>query len=107
MTDAFELHSSGKWAYAEASTVLQTTQLATMVSELGATFTPGELVKPQHTAQYWATVTDGFDFSEADHVPTAKFNRILWRGLMGRKPYPDLRSHVALQHVREPAVDRD
>ena len=33
----------------------------------------------------------GFDFSEADNVPTARFNRVLWSGLMGRKPYPALR----------------
>ena len=30
----------------------------------------------------------GFDFSEADQVPPAQFNRVLWTGLMGNKPYP-------------------
>jgi hypothetical protein len=32
-------------------------------------------------------VTAGFDFSEADQVPPAQFNRVLWTGLMGDKRY--------------------
>jgi YVTN family beta-propeller protein len=108
MTDIFDLRSSGKWKFtAEASTVLQTTQVASLVTQLGAVYAPGELVKPQHDAKYWDKVTQGFDFSEADRVPAAKFNRVLWKGLMGAKPYPDLNSHVALQHVRELEVERD
>ena len=37
----------------------------------------------------------GFDFSEADQVPPAQFNRVLWTGLMGSKPYPVLRGQVS------------
>jgi len=108
MTDIFDIHSSGRWTYAaEASTVLQTTEVASLVTALGATYAPGELVQPQHSAQYWAKATAGFDFSEADQVPTAKFNRILWKGLMGSKPYPELRSHVALPRVRELSANQD
>jgi hypothetical protein len=33
-------------------------------------------------------VNAGFDFSDADRVPPAKFNKVLWMGLMGGKPYP-------------------
>ena len=73
MTDIFDVHSSGAWTFAaEASTVLQTTQVAPLVATLGAVYATGELVKPQHSAQYWDKVTAGFDFSEADQVPTAK-----------------------------------
>jgi hypothetical protein len=28
------------------------------------------------------------DFTDADRVDGALFNRILWKGLMGDKPYP-------------------
>jgi hypothetical protein len=35
-------------------------------------------------------VTEGFDFSNADRVPPAEFNRVLWEGLMGGRPYPGL-----------------
>lgn len=44
--------------------------------------------KPTHSAKYWARVTKGMDFTDADRVDPSKFNRILWKGLMGNKPYP-------------------
>ncbi len=50
----------------------------------------GPVVKPKHDARYWAKLTAGFDFSDADRVPPAKFNRVIWKGLMGRKPYPTM-----------------
>ncbi|MEO6603198.1 MAG: hypothetical protein ABIQ16_25150 [Polyangiaceae bacterium] len=100
MTEIFELRKSAKWTYqAEASTVLQTTEVASLITSLGASYAPGELVKPAHNAQYWAKATEGFDFSEADRVPAAKFNAVLWKGLMGGKPYPGLQ--VGVQHSVE------
>ncbi len=56
-----------------------------------AHFASGPVITPQHDAAYWANVTKGFDFSEADQVPPAQFNRVLWKGLMGNKPYPAVR----------------
>jgi hypothetical protein len=44
--------------------------------------------KPAHDAKYWARVTKGMDFTDADRVDGAAFNRILWKGMMGNKPYP-------------------
>ena len=61
----------------------------------GIRFAAGPIVKPQHDAAYWDKVTAGFDFSEADQVPPAQFNRVLWKGLMGGKPYPALRGEGA------------
>jgi hypothetical protein len=46
---------------------------------------------PQHDAAYWDAVTIGFNFAEADQVPPAQFNRVLWTGLMGGKAYPAMR----------------
>ena len=57
----------------------------------GVRFAAGPMITPQHDAAYWDGVTTGFDFSVADQVPPAQFNRILWVGLMGDKPYPALR----------------
>jgi hypothetical protein len=106
MTDVFDLHSRGEWTYqAEASTVLQTTEVSSLVSELGAVYTPGALVKPQHDAKYWDKATEGFDFADADQVPTAKFNHVLWKGLMGTQPYPELRGRLASQSVHPLAAD--
>jgi hypothetical protein len=57
------------------------------------------MIRPQHDAAYWDAVTVGFDFSQADQVPPAQFNRVLWAGLMGDRPYPALRG--------KPSVKRD
>jgi len=44
--------------------------------------------KSTHNAKYWARVTKGMDFSSEDKFNFARYNRILWKGLMGNKPYP-------------------
>ena len=44
--------------------------------------------KPAHNAKYWARVTKGMDFTDADRVDATDFNRILWKGTMGNRPYP-------------------
>jgi len=96
MADVFDIRSSGKWSYAaEASTVLATTTLASAWRDTGVRFAAGPNIKPQHSAAYWDEVTAGFDFSEADQVPPAQFNRVLWEGLMGGRPYPALRGQAA------------
>src|SRR5262249_55318865 len=95
MADVFDIRSSGAWSYvAEASTVLATTTVALQGNNT-LRFARGPIIKPKHDAEYWAKVTAGFDFSQADQVPPAQFNRVLWTGLMGRKPYPALHGQVA------------
>jgi hypothetical protein len=92
MTDVFDIQSPPDWTYvATASTVLKTTTLALALGQPGAVkFAQGRDVKPKHSAGYWAKVTAGFDFSDADRVPPVRYNRVLWQGLMGGKPYPVL-----------------
>jgi YVTN family beta-propeller protein len=91
MTHAFDIRSSGTWTYnAVASTVLQSTTLALSKGKDAVKFAEGPIVKPKHSAAYWERVTRGFDFSDADRVPPAKYNRVLWKGLMGSKPYPKM-----------------
>ena len=95
MADVFDIGRSGKWTYtAEASTVLATTTLALAEKGHGVRFAAGPMIQPKHDAAYWDKVTAGFDFSEADQVPTAQFNRVLWTGLMGTKPYPVVRTQA-------------
>ena len=89
MTDVFDVHASPAWSYsAVASTVLQTTTLDQVGSGIGAPFARGAVIRPKHDAKYWAKVTAGFDFSDADRAPPAKLNRVVWNGLMGGRPYP-------------------
>jgi hypothetical protein len=92
MTDVFDIGASPAWTYSPvASTILQGTALAMGDTAVGVRYAAGPVVKPKHSAAYWAKATEGFDFSDLDHVPPEKFNRVLWKGLMGDKPYPILR----------------
>ena len=61
----------------------------------------GAIPKPTHGAAYWAEKTKGFDFSQEDRVPTELFNRVIWEGLMGDRPYPTERSGADLRKNRE------
>ena len=97
MADVFDTASSGAWTYtAVASTVLRTTTLSLASGDSPVLFAEGPDVKPRHSAAYWAKATAGFNFAEADQVPTARFNRVLWTGMMGRKPYPGIRGKVTV-----------
>ncbi len=101
MSKVFDIESSGNWAYsATASTVLMTTTLLPAPGGSGnqaVTFAPGPNIKPRHNAAYWAKVTSGFDFSDADRVPPARFNRVLWTGMMGSRPYPKMGNDARTQ----------
>jgi len=56
--------------------------------------------KPLHDAAWWADMTKGFDFTDADRNNSALYNRVLWEGTMGSKPYPTARSGLNLRHDR-------
>jgi YVTN family beta-propeller protein len=92
MAKAFDINSSGAWTFtATASTVLLTTTLQLAQGDSGkepVKFAEGPVIKPRHNAAYWEKVMAGFDFSDADRVPVARFNKVLWTGMMGPKPYP-------------------
>jgi len=86
MVEVFDLQARS-WTYeAVASTVLKQTSLRIPA---GVGWAAGPDVRPRHDAAYWARVTRGFDFSDADRVPPLRFNKVLWRGLMGKRPYPE------------------
>ena len=94
MADVFDIRSSPAWTYvAEVSTVLATTTVAHQTNP-GLRYAKGPMIVPAHDAAYWDRVTAGFDFSEADQVPVAQFNRLLWAGLKGGTPYPALRGRA-------------
>jgi len=63
------------------------------------------VLKSTHDVAYWDAATRGFDFSDANRVPPALFNRVLWRGLMGDRPYPVL--HSAYKPAAKAGPDDD
>jgi YVTN family beta-propeller protein len=99
MIDAFDLKQS-EWDYtAIPSGYLAKTKLP-IPSEK---FSKGALEEPPaplHDATWWAEVTAGMDFSVEDRLDSAKFNRILWEGTMGAKPYPEVRTGQDLRTGR-------
>ncbi len=62
--------------------------------------------KARHDAKYWAKVTKGMDFDEEDRVDPLDFNHLLWKGLMGRKPYPEKPTGLDLRINREALLAR-
>jgi DNA-binding beta-propeller fold protein YncE len=56
---------------------------------------------PLHDAQWWEKKTKNFTFAEEDRNDAAAYNRVLWEGTMGGKPYPTNRSGLDLSQNRE------
>ena len=89
MTDVFNMADLLKgtprpWSFTAApAPILYNTKLLLPPKPLGLI-----VPKPAHNAKYWARVTKGMDFTDADRLDSLAFNRILWKGMMGNKPYP-------------------
>jgi len=47
-----------------------------------------DAVPSLHDGIWWAKATQDFNFRQPDALDSAAFNRVLWRGTMGDKPYP-------------------
>ena len=61
---------------------------------------PGRAQANAH-AKYWARATKDMDFTAEDRIDFADYNRILWKGLMGNKPYPAKPSGKDLRQNRD------
>ncbi len=98
MADVFDTSSTGNWSFvAQASRILATTQLMTAANESDVHYAEGPAIEPAHDAAYWAKVTRGFDFSDADRVPPDLFNEVTWAGIKGQNvPYPTSRNGLIL-----------
>jgi hypothetical protein len=102
MTALFDLNQR-EWNYkAVPSPLLANTQLPIPQSEF-ASYKTKPKPKPLHDGSYWAEVTKGFDFWQEDHLgDVAKYNRIIWAGVMGDGvPYPTERSGADLRKNRK------
>jgi YVTN family beta-propeller protein len=91
------------WTYTAApSSLLLGTQLPfELVQPNVRQADAGDGPKPLHDAAWWAERTKSFDFSDADRNDSAVYNRVLWEGTIGGKPYPTTRSGLDLRHDRE------
>ena len=98
MTDAFNISQAG-WTYsAIPSSYLYGTSLPILNKYVQ---NPDAIPHPTHDAAWWEAQTKGMDFSQADRIPTEKFNRILWKGMMGGRPYPALKPGKTVSETKE------
>lgn len=88
------------WTYsAVPAQILYTTTLPILNKSAQ---TLNALPQPTHDAAWWEAKTKGFDFSHEDRIDSERFNRIVWEGMMGDKPYPTTRSGADLRHGGTP-----
>ena len=102
MTDIFDA-SKKNWNYTAApSGLLLRTQLPfELVQPYVHRADVSDAPKPLHDRAWWAERTKDFDFTDADRNDPALYNRTLWEGTMGSKPYPTARSGLDLRHDRD------
>ncbi len=99
MTDIFNTTPS-PWSFtATPSALLYNTQLPLPPRAAGL-----KVPKPAHNARYWANATKGMDFTDADRVDSDDFNQILWKGIMGKKPYPEKAYQSSAERTHSPAA---
>jgi hypothetical protein len=83
MADIFNT-APAAWSFTAApSALLYATQLPLPPKPAGMS-----VLRPTHNARYWARATKGMNFKDEDQVDPLDFNHILWKGLMGNRPYP-------------------
>jgi DNA-binding beta-propeller fold protein YncE len=58
-------------------------------------------IPSRHKKQWWAQATKEFFFGVEDKLDPEKFNRVLWAGVKGDRPYPTERSHADLRQNRD------
>ncbi len=101
MADVFDLNQKA-WDYnAAPSALLGGTHLP-----LPQSIAKNNVPKPTHDFRYWATATKGMDFSAEDRINFGQYNHILWKGLMGNKPYPEKPTGLDLRANRAELLSR-
>jgi DNA-binding beta-propeller fold protein YncE len=104
MTEVFDL-SQSSWNYnAIVPDLLRASQLplpaATAANSLPRTQRVLASARDKHTAAYWQKKLGDMDYEEEDKLDTPRFNREIWRGMMGGKQYPKQRSGKNLRENR-------
>lgn len=104
MTDAFDT-TQASWTYsAVPAQVLFNTTLPILNKYV---VNRDNSPQTKHDAAWWEAKTKGFDFSQEDRIDSDKFNRVIWEGMMGGKPYPAIRSKAVIPQPETKEVGKD
>ncbi|HXY24447.1 MAG TPA: beta-propeller fold lactonase family protein [Candidatus Acidoferrum sp.] len=105
MADAFDIDQNcapkqggGATCWTYSATPAQVLYNTTLPLPNAANVNRATLPKTTHNAAWWAAKTKGMDFRKEDLNDPGAFNRIIWEGMMGGKPYPTTRSGDVLGH---------
>jgi DNA-binding beta-propeller fold protein YncE len=104
MTEIFDLNQSS-WNYnAIVPDLLRTSQLplprATAENSLPRTKRVLAYAQDLHNAAYWQKRLGDMDYDVEDKLDTERFNREIWKGMLGIRPYPQIRSGLDLRKNR-------
>ena len=105
MTEVFDLNQTS-WTYnAIVPELLRSSTLplpkATAEDSLPRAARVLASTRDRHTAAWWQKKLGDMDYDEEDKLDTPRFNRELWKGIMGSRPYPLERSGQDLRQNRE------
>jgi YVTN family beta-propeller protein len=109
MTDAFDIrqncspkYNGGAACWTYSATPSQYLYNTTLPIPGADSVDRASVPKPTHDAAWWAAKTKNMDFSAEDLNDPEAFNRIIWQGLMGNKPYPANRPGAEMRHGETP-----
>ena len=91
---------------AQVPAILRTSKLPLPASTAETTPDPARLAgralaRDTHDVKYWQRRLGDMDYDVEDKLDVGRFNRELWKGMMGGAPYPDIRSGKNLRDGRE------
>jgi YVTN family beta-propeller protein len=106
MANLFSIEQGPEWTYkAVPSAFLLSTQLPIAAQQ--ARVDSGVLPKPLHDSSWWSERTRSFTFVKEDLNDAAAYDRVLWEGTMGGRPYPETRSGRDLRRNRKRLLSAD
>jgi DNA-binding beta-propeller fold protein YncE len=105
MTEVFDLNQTS-WTYnAMVPELLRSSTLplpkATAENSLPRAAHVLASARDRRTAAWWQKKLGDMDYDEEDKLDTPRFNRELWKGIMGARPYPAERSGKDLRQNRD------
>jgi hypothetical protein len=102
MTDVFDLQQAD-WSYSAVPSRMLRAETQLPLPAASAEELALRRVKPKHSRAWWVNATRGLDFSKEDINDADRYNHILWKGLMGDKPYPGRKRAAAKLALLEAA----
>lgn len=101
MSEVFDVNQAS-WTYtAQVPAILRSSTLPLPASTAANTVNAPALARDTHDVKYWQRRLGGMDYDEEDKLDVGKFNRELWKGMMGNLPYPEVRSGQDLRINRQ------